>query len=373
MSLWFAIMFTALVITAIALLYLIRRMCQFQFLRKYEQTAPKKQKIWASVIVFAVFGLTGCILNLVNAIVCALYFAMIWAVCDFIFWIIQKVRHRPFQKYYAGIFGIVLAILALACGWYLNHTVFKTEYNLTTQKQVPDLTIAMFADSHVGTTFDAKGFARHLQTIQAQNPDIVIIAGDYVDDATSKQDLIESSKALGQLKTKYGVYFAPGNHDRGYYGRMYRGYSGQDVLDELTKNGVHILRDETVLLDDAYYIIGRKDYSQEKENRGTRKSMHELVEPLDPNKYMIVIDHQPADYENQAKANVDLVLSGHTHGGQLFPFNRVGQWIGANDKIYGHEKRQNTDFIVTSGISNWTMKFKTGTKSEYTIIKVKTD
>ena len=81
-------------------------------------------------------------------------------------------------------------------------------------------------------------------------------------------------------------------------------------------------------------------------------------------------DHQPTDYNNQAKTEVDLVFSGHTHGGQLFPFNQVGKWIGANDLVYGHEKRNKTDFIVTSGISDWAIKFKTGTKSEYVVINL---
>ena len=99
--------------------------------------------------------------------------------------------------------------------------------------------------------------------------------------------------------------------------------------------------------------------------------MEDLLHNLDKGKYMIVLDHQPADFVNQAKSGVDLVLSGHTHGGQLLPFNQVGKWIKANDLIYGHEKRKNTDFIVTSGISAWAIKFKTGTKSEFVIIDVK--
>ena len=98
--------------------------------------------------------------------------------------------------------------------------------------------------------------------------------------------------------------------------------------------------------------------------------MFKLVKNLDKNKYMIVLDHQPTDYANQANAGVDLVLSGHTHGGQLFPFNQVGKWIGANNWIYGHKKEKDTDFIVTSGISSWAIKFKTGTKSEYAVINI---
>ena len=68
--------------------------------------------------------------------------------------------------------------------------------------------------------------------------------------------------------------------------------------------------------------------------------------------------------------NVDLVLSGHTHCGQLFPFNWVGEWIGANDSVYGHTQQGNANFIVTSGLSSWAIQFKTGTKSEYVVIDI---
>lgn len=98
--------------------------------------------------------------------------------------------------------------------------------------------------------------------------------------------------------------------------------------------------------------------------------MEELVSGLDKNKFIIVMDHQPNDYEKEAKARVDLVLSGHTHGGQLFPLNKVGEWIGANDKTYGIERRGQTNFVVTSGLSDWAIRFKTGTKSELVVIDV---
>ena len=90
----------------------------------------------------------------------------------------------------------------------------------------------------------------------------------------------------------------------------------------------------------------------------------------DPEKYIIVLDHQPSDYENEAETAADLVVSGHTHGGQLIPITYVGEWLGMNDRTYGYERRNNTDFIVTSGIADWEMDFKTGTISEYVIITV---
>ncbi len=85
-----------------------------------------------------------------------------------------------------------------------------------------------------------------------------------------------------------------------------------------------------------------------------------------------MLDHQPNDYDNEAESGADLVLSGHTHGGQLFPLGLFGVLLGSNDKTYGIETRDNTTFIVNSGISDWAIKFKTGTKSEYGVITIKT-
>ena len=82
------------------------------------------------------------------------------------------------------------------------------------------------------------------------------------------------------------------------------------------------------------------------------------------------MNHQPNDYENE-KNNVDLVLSGHTHGGQLFPLGLFDKLLNIDDEYYGLHTRGNTKFIVSSGISNWALHFKTGTFSEYVIIDLK--
>ena len=102
-----------------------------------------------------------------------------------------------------------------------------------------------------------------------------------------------------------------------------------------------------------------------------RKSMSEFIADLDKNKYTIVIDHQPNSFEEETDSKVDLVLSGHTHGGHVFPAGQIGMMIGANDMLYGKKSEQNTDFIVTSGISGWEIPFKTLALSEYVIIDIK--
>ena len=104
---------------------------------------------------------------------------------------------------------------------------------------------------------------------------------------------------------------------------------------------------------------------------GSRASISDLTKNLDKDKYTIVLDHQPSDYDAEAAASVDLVLSGHTHGGQMIPMVQLMRWFHiGEDNVYGLERRGNTDFIVTSGISDWAMKFKTGTRSEYVIIDI---
>ena len=370
MTMWIIIMWVAMAFVVAALAYLSVRVPNLLPINTLAEWGKFKQFSLGLLLTLGVAGVITLCIDFVNAIVCIMYFAMIWAVSDLAFGLIQKLGSITFAHYYAGWTALAVSVLALCAGWYLDHHVWQTDYNLTTEKEVPNLKVVMFADSHLGTTFDDKGFAGHLKTIQVQNPDILVIVGDYVDDGTTKDQMINASKALGQMKTKYGIYFVSGNHDKGYYGSAHRGFSEQDLMNELKKNGIVVLSDESVLVDNAFYVIGRRDYSVDKEQGGRRKSVEELTSGLDKSKYMIVLDHQPVEYNKEAEAKVDLVLNGHTHGGQLFPFNQVGKWIGANDLVYGLEKRGKTNFIVTSGISDWAIKFKIGTKSEYVIINI---
>ncbi len=99
--------------------------------------------------------------------------------------------------------------------------------------------------------------------------------------------------------------------------------------------------------------------------------MKSLTADIGSDVYTIVMDHQPSDYDAQADSGVDLVLSGHTHGGQLIPITYAGEWMGVNCATYGLERRKDTDFIVTSGIGDWAIGFKTGCKAEYVVIDIK--
>ena len=207
-------------------------------------------------------------------------------------------------------------------------------------------------------------FIEYIEKINETNPDIVVVTGDFIDDDTKEKDMIKGCIGLGKLKTKYGVYFIYGTHDKGYF--TYRSYDDKVFREELKKNGVTILEDELYKVSDYIYLVGRQDKSEV-----SRKSIDELVKYIDKEKYTIDLNHQPNDYENEEKAGIDLVLSGHTHGGQFFPIGQLGTLVGANNSFYGLTKRGNTNFIVNSGMGDWAIKFKTGTIAEYGVIDIK--
>lgn len=369
MIMWMLI-FSGLIIGTIAgVIYLASRFAAFDFVKRAAKGRRALRFLIGAAMAVAVVVITGLLFGTISAEIGVIHLVVIWLICDLIGLIAEKRRRKKFTRYYAGIAALAITFVYLAAGWYQAHHVWRTAYTVETDKPVGSLRIVQFADSHVGNTFSGAGFLEHVRAMQEEDPDIVVVTGDYVDDDTSKEDMIAACEALGTLETTYGVYFVFGNHDKGYYSPEHRGYTGDDLIRELEKNGVTVLQDETVPLGSGFYLIGRKDRSEEQRSGG-RASMEELTSGLDRDRYSIVLDHQPGDYEAQTAAGVDLVLSGHTHGGQFFPINDMGQILGVDDKTYGLERRGDTDFIVTSGISDWSFQFKTGCRSEYVVVDI---
>lgn len=366
MWIWIFILIASLVAVFMGILYMTSAFSRFMFVQKLAKGNKKISRLIGLLVNVIILLATGLWLNATNAMIVFIHLLIFWLIADLIAYLVHK-KVKMSKYYFAGMGAILFTIVYLCIGAYLAYNVWQTDYKLVTDKAVGDIRVAMFADSHVGTTFDGEGFAKHLERIQETHPDVLIIAGDYVDDSSTKEDMLRSCEALGNFNAKYGVFYSFGNHDKGYY--QSRDFSAQDLVKALEDNGVIVLEDEVELIDERFYIIGRQDYSEILKG-GNVTDMSEITSGLDSTKYSIVIDHQPHDYIAQAASGVDLVLSGHTHGGQLIPINHVGEWIKQNDLCYGHEVRGNTNFIVTSGISDWAIKFKTGCKSEYVIVDI---
>ncbi|MCI8307910.1 MAG: metallophosphoesterase [Lachnospiraceae bacterium] len=371
MMMWIMIMIALLCAFLAGCIYISTRIARLGIIRRAASGKKGVGFVMGFAILLLVTAAVYFTLGMMNTIICLLHLFVFWMLCDLAVYILLRKKDGRFREYYAALPAVLLTVLYLAAGWYMAHNVSVTYYTLETEKQVGSFRIIHFADSHIGTTFDGKGFYEQIKRMNELNPDVVVITGDYVDDDTTYGDMADACRALGELQTSGGVYFAFGNHDKGYYGSDYRGYGADELVEELAGNGVTVLEDDNVLIDERYYIIGRKDRSEE-QHGSSRACMDELICDIDSDgKYTIVLDHQPHDYDAQEEAGVDLVLSGHTHGGQLFPFNYVGEWTKENEKTYGLETRGDTNYIVTSGISDWAIGFKTGCKSEFAVIDIK--
>ncbi len=357
---------------AVCMYYVVKRTHRFYPVRQF----AKKHR-WLSwavsltpVLVCAAFAS----IRIVAMYVVMFHLTLFWIVCDIVSILVMKFRKRLRMKarrrgdytprrrirrrYTAGYVAIVMTVVYLSYGWYMAHHIVTTRYKIDTDKPVRSgIHAVMIADCHIGITMDGEQFAEEMRKISAMQPDIVLLPGDFVDDDTSLKDMRRACKALGEINSKYGVYVSHGNHDPGFFG--YRSFTLDDLDAELKADGVHVLADETKLIDGRFYVIGREDKSDRE-----RLTMDELSEGLDSNIYKIVLDHQPNDFAAENRAGADLVVSGHTHGGHIFPSGQVGRLLGFNDCIYGMERRGSTVYIVTSGISGWAIPFKTGCCSE---------
>ena len=307
------------------------------------------------------------IFDVTNMIIIVMHVAVFLLLGDLAGFIIRKSSSAVIDPRLIDLTALIVCFIYLCIGWFLMHGMWETDYALATVKDSGNIRIAHIADSHIGSGFNGEGFAQRLSQIQEKEPDILVITGDFVDDSTSKADMESACAALGNFKTKYGIYFCMGNHDGGYYSEQRRGYGLNDLIAELEKNNVTVLQDESVLIDDRFYVIGRRDAGYATSDR---LAIADLIKDLEKGKYMIVLDHQPTDYDAEEAAGVDLVLSGHTHGGQIFPLEYIQPIVSQNNNVRGLEHRGNTDFIVTDGISDWAIKFRTGCKSEFNIIEV---
>ena len=358
-------MFLVLMIVLFALtlggfVYVVRRAHRFSFIQKIAE--KNKALSWLCACVPPAVCFLFFFVNLYAVVIAGVHLILIWMLSDAIGWLIKKISRRSFRHYLAGICALVFTVIYLAVGWFNAHHVFRTDYAFETEKALGSLRIALIADSHLGITLSGEDFAREMERVNAEKPDLVVIVGDFVDDDTEKDDMLRACRALGDLETTYGVFFTYGNHDKGYFD--YRNFTTEELDAALLENRVTILEDESVLLGDRFYLVGRQDRTAR-----DRISAAALTQDLDPEKYVILLDHQPNDHAGEAGC-ADLVLSGHTHGGHIFPAGIIGEVSGINDRTYGTEARDGTTFVVTSGISGWGIPFKTFCISEYVVIDV---
>ena len=348
------------------------------------------QKIKAAVLCFAtrwlpknqrIITIIATLLLIVPAIrifgiwfIVLLHLIVFLLITDGIVIIIKKSRKNKNWSgvckkiYCSGVIAVVLTAVVIGYGRYNIFHVVRTEYTLQTQKnlQTEGYRLVLLSDLHYGVSMNDEQLQKVADRISREDPDIVVLDGDIVDENTTSEQMKSAFHILGAIDSKYGIYYTYGNHDKNNYSTT-PNYTADQLAETIKRNDIQILEDDTAVINDEVVLIGRADRGYGNENRQT---IFDLTSKLDKKQEWVVLDHQPADYENVKKAGCDIILSGHTHAGQIWPAGLFASLFHFDELNYGKIQRENLNAVVTSGIAGWGYPIRTEKHSEYVVLNI---
>jgi predicted MPP superfamily phosphohydrolase len=274
------------------------------------------------------------------------------------------IEKNPLKSAEISTYIISAIIIIIVFVGHLN-TLFPRIHTLDIRIQKPangieKLTVAVVSDVHLGTVIQANHLERIVNKINQINPDIVLLPGDIVDEDVAPVIEQNMAEKIQKLNPRYGIYAITGNHE--YFSGV------EKAVAYLEKAGVRVLQDDFVKVADAFYVIGRKDRMAERMTGG-RKELKDIMEGIDRSLPLIMMDHQPYELDKAKENGVDLQLSGHTHHGQLFPFNYVTRAL--YELSWGYLKKGATHYYVSCGVGTWGPPVRTSSRPEVVQIKIK--
>ena len=288
-----------------------------------------------------------------SSLIILLYFFMFFLVLD-LGRLCHLVPPTFLKSSWAGtafVTGIMLVIFIYG-NLHYQHKVRQPLTLTTTKKLTKPVRIVMMSDLHLGYHNRREELHRWVELINAEKPDLVLIAGDIIDRSLRP---LEEQKMWEEFRLlKAPVVACLGNHE--YYAGL------PNSLSFYEKAGIRLLKDEVLLTGDLA-IVGRFDRMNFK-----RKAVKALTANIDPKKYIILLDHQPYNLQDAEQSGVDFQLSGHTHHGQIWPVSWITESI--YECAFGQHQRGNTNYYVSSGIGLWGGKFRIGTCSEYVVADI---
>jgi uncharacterized protein len=225
---------------------------------------------------------------------------------------------------------------------------------------LPFLNIVLVTDIHLGTIIRNARVENLVGQINKMHPDIVLFAGDIVDEDLGPVVEQNIGKTLQNIKSRYGVYACTGNHE--YFGGV------EDAVAYLEEYGIKFLRDSAVMIDNNFYVAGREDRNIYNMTGKRRKELSEILKSVDRRYPVILMDHQPVKLNALAESGVDIQFSGHTHNGQLWPFNYITGLI--YELSWGFMKIDQTNFYVSCGFGTWGPPVRLGNISEIVNIRL---
>ncbi|MDR1653485.1 MAG: metallophosphoesterase [Prevotellaceae bacterium] len=251
--------------------------------------------------------------------------------------------------------GFVILAIVLISGYCKFNNPVVVGKNIVINKKLlinnnnkSSLKILLISDLHLGHGIGKARLSRYVEMLNAQNADIVLIAGDLID--TSPQPLFEQRmfEEINRINAPQGIFMCMGNHE--YISGV------AQSLDFIKKTKITPLLDSVITIGNVS-IIGRKDLSAH-----NRLELSELTGNIPADNIKILLDHQPYNLLETQQNNIDLQISGHTHNGQFFPINLIVKKLF--ELGYGYAQKGNTHYIVSSGLGLWGPPYRIGTQSE---------
>jgi hypothetical protein len=267
------------------------------------------------------------------------------------------------MKLRLGLIVVSLVSVVVIAGHINALWINVKEIPLTIHKKVSgasEIKILLASDIHLGALIGERREMRFLEIIREQKPDIVLLAGDLVDGEIAPVLRKNLGRHIQEISTPLGVYAISGNHE--YIGGI------DKTLPYLKSINIRMLLDEVITLPNGIQLVGRNDHSAGRSSNAP-KPLSELISGIDSSKPIIVMNHQPYDLQEAVEAKVDLHLSGHTHNGQLWPFNYLIKSIF--ELSWGYLKKGDTHFYVSSGYGTWGPPVRIGNRPEVVVFKLK--
>ena len=252
----------------------------------------------------------------------------------------------------AALLAAILVVVFVAGNLHYQHKE-RIHLSINTEKTLQrPLRVVMVSDVHLGYHNRRAALARWVDMINAEHPDVVLIAGDLVDISLRPLRAEGMDEELRRLQAP--VYACLGNHE--YYAGV------AEATDFFRQSGITLLRDSTASVA-GITLVGRDDRTNVH-----RQNLNRLMRGVDLSRPVVLLDHQPYHLEQAERSGVDLQLSGHTHRGQVWPIS----WItdALYEVSYGEWQRGATRYYVSSGLGIWGGKFRIGTCSEYVVVDI---
>lgn len=266
--------------------------------------------------------------------------------------------HARFRKIQV-VSGYILVSCLAIYGYYQFRHPQIIEQKISIEKKAGDyerLKVVGVSDLHLGVAIDRERLEQYVRLINGQHPDLILIAGDLIDNNALPLEKERMWETLNELQAPLGAYLCLGNHE--YLSGI------KSSMNFLHKTNLHLLIDSAVVINNSIQIIGRDD----RQGNHNRKPLEELVKNMNPDLPALLLDHEPY-LLNEAKENgIDLQLSGHTHHGQMFPGNLVADCIF--ELPYGYKQKGKTHYYVSSGLGLWGPPFRIGTHSEIVVFDI---